>query len=61
MKKVNKLGKYVRKLDANELKKVSGGVNADEQDRNVFNKAFPGLPGALPGGLPSPGIPGSGG
>jgi len=33
--KIKKLEKYVRTIPADDLKKASGGVNADEQDRQV--------------------------
>ncbi len=53
--KVKKLGKYLHKLDPDELKTVTGGVNADEQDRQKFNPIGKPLPGHLPGALP--GVP----
>ena len=60
IKKTKKLGKFVRKVDADELKKVSGGVNADEQDRNeVLGRRIRRPGGPFPGGtLPGGTLPG---
>ena len=44
IKKTKKLGKLVQKIDADELKKVSGGVNADEVDRQQLRKRLINLP-----------------
>jgi hypothetical protein len=36
--KQSKLGKYVRTIDARELKGVVGGINADDDDRTKPRK-----------------------
>ena len=49
MKKTNKtkkLGKYLRRVEPEELKTVSGGVNADNKDRTQLPSAGGSLPGS---------------